>query len=101
LSLGIKPFPENPWATLNDYFKIPGKFSGWVIGVVVSHVHLFLGHPFDGIISLNGLSWLPHPPHPSRIVDISDGLGVLVLDIDADPRWVDCSFPPVPAIPWV
>ena len=47
-----------------------------------NNVHLILNNNYDGIITLNELSWLKKPPHPSKITNLNDEIEVLVLDID-------------------
>ena len=51
-----------------------------------NNVHIIINNKYDGIISLNELSWLKKPPHPSKIVNQNDEIEVLVLDIDDDKK---------------
>ena len=100
LSLGIKQLTENPWDKVNDNLKSNDKVLAKVIGMNDNNVHLIISNSFDGIISLNELSWLKKPPHPSKIVNINDEIEVLVLDIDDEKKRVNCSLKQMKENPW-
>ena len=100
LSLGIKQLNENPWDKVNDSVKSNDKVLAKVIGMNDNNVHLIINNNFDGVISLNELSWLKKPPHPSKIVNINDEIEVLILDIDGDKKRVNCSLKQMKENPW-
>ena len=100
LSLGIKQLTENPWDKVNENIKVNDKIVGKVIGMNDSNVHLIINNNFDGVISLNELSWLKKPPHPSKIININDEIEALVLDIDDDKKRVNCSLKQMKENPW-
>ena len=100
LSLGIKQLTENPWDKVNENIKVNDKLLAKVISMNENNVHLIINNNYDGVISLNELSWLKKPPHPSKIVNINDELEVLVLDIDEDKKRVNCSLKQMKENPW-
>ena len=100
LSLGIKQLTENPWDKVNENIKSNDKVLAKVISMNDNNVHLIINNNFDGIVSLNELSWLKKPPHPSKIVNINDEIEVLVLDIDDDKKRVNCSLKQMKENPW-
>ncbi|MDC3184340.1 30S ribosomal protein S1 [Pelagibacteraceae bacterium] len=100
LSLGIKQLTENPWDKVNDNVKSNDKVLAKVISMNDNNVHLVINNSFDGVISLNELSWLKKPPHPSKIVKINDEIEVLVLDIDDEKKRVNCSLKQMKENPW-
>ncbi len=100
LSLGIKQLTENPWDKVNENIKNNDKVLAKVISMNDNNVHLIINNNFDGIVSLNELSWLKKPPHPSKIVNINDEIEVLVLDIDDDKKRVNCSLKQMKENPW-
>ncbi len=100
LSLGIKQLTENPWDKVKENIKNNDKVLAKVISMNDNNVHLIIKNNFDGVISLNELSWLKKPPHPSKIVNISDEIEVLVLDIDDDKKRVNCSLKQMKENPW-
>ena len=100
LSLGIKQLSENPWDKINENIKVNDKTLAKVISMNDNNVHLIINDKFDGVISLNELSWLKKPPHPSKIVNINDEIEVLVLEIDDDKKRINCSLKQMKENPW-
>ena len=101
LSLGIKQLTENPWDTINENIKTDDKVTAKIISMNDNNVHLIIDHKFDGVISLNELSWLKKPPHPSKIVNLNDEIEVLVLNIDDDKKRINCSLKQMKENPWI
>ena len=101
LSLGIKQLTENPWDTVDDNIKKDEKVTAKVINMNDNNVNLIINNNYDGIISLNELSWLKKPPHPSKIVNLKDEIDVLVLDIDDDKKRINCSLKQMKNNPWI
>ncbi len=100
LSLGIKQLTDNPWDKVNEKIKINEKIWGKVISMNDNNVHVVIDNEYDGVISLNEISWLKKPPHPSKIVNINDEIEVLVLEIDDDRKRVNCSLKQMKENPW-
>ncbi len=101
LSLGIKQLTENPWENVKDNIKVNDKITCKVININDSHVNLIINDIYDGIISLNELTWLKKPPHPSKIVNSNDEVEVKVLEIDEDKKRLVCSLKQMRENPWV
>tara|TARA_B100001057_G_scaffold492141_1_gene583905 strand:- start:569 stop:2269 length:1701 start_codon:yes stop_codon:yes gene_type:complete len=100
LSLGIKQLTEDPWDKVSDNIKGNEKILAKVISMNDNNVHLIIKNNYDGVISLNELSWLKKPPHPSKIININDEIEVLVLDIDDDKKRINCSLKQMKENPW-
>ena len=101
LSLGIKQLSKDPWDNIKESIKMDEKVLCKVVGMNDNNVHITLHDQFDGIISLNELSWLKKPPHPSKIINLNDEIEVLVLDIDEEKRKVNCSLKQTKQNPWI
>ena len=101
LSLGIKQLTENPWDKVAENIKVKDKINGKVISMNDNNVHLIINNQYDAVISLNEISWLKKPPHPSKIVNLGDDLEVLVLDIDDDKKRINCSLKQMKENPWI
>ena len=63
-------------------------------------VNIIINDKYDGLITLNELTWLKKPPHPSKIININDEIEALVLDIDDDKKRVNCSLKQMKENPW-
>ena len=101
LSLGIKQLTENPWDKINDEIKSNQKVIAKVVSMNDNNAHLVINNQYDGVVSLNELSWLKKPPHPSKIVNLNDEIEVLVLDIDDDKKRINCSLKQMKENPWL
>ncbi len=101
LSLGIKQLTQNPWDNINDEIKSNEKVFAKVISMNDNNVHLIINNKYDGVVTLNELSWLKKPPHPSKIVNLNDDIEVLVLDIDDDKKRINCSLKQMKENPWL
>ncbi len=101
LSLGIKQLTDNPWDKVEENIKIKEKKSAKVVSMNDNNVHILIDNLYDGIISLNELSWLKKPPHPSKITNINDTIDVLILDIDDERKRINCSLKQMKDNPWV
>jgi len=100
LSLGIKQLTENPWDKVNENIKIDDKVIGKVVSMNDNNVHIVINNLYDGVVSLNELSWLKKPPHPSKIINLNDEIEVLVLEIDNDKKRINCSLKQTKENPW-
>ena len=100
LSLGIKQLKENPWDKVNEKIIINEKILGKVVNMNDNNVHIVIENEYDGVISLNEMSWLKKPPHPSKIVNINDEIEVLVIGIDDEKKRVNCSLKQMKENPW-
>ena len=100
LSLGIKQLTENPWDSVNEKFKVEDKVLGKVVNMNDNNVHIIIKDNYDGVISINELSWLKKPPHPSKILNINDEIEVLVIEINDDKKRINCSYKKMKDNPW-
>ena len=91
---------------------IEGNISKWtddskqlikakISSISDSSVNLIINDKYDGSISMNELTWLKKPPHPSKIVNISDIIDVKVLEIDNEKRKIICSLKQMSENPWL
>ena len=100
LSLGIKQLTDNPWDNINENIKIDDKVMSKVININDTSVNIIISDKYDGIISLNELTWLKKPPHPNKIVNQNDEIDVKVLEIDQEKKRVICSLKQIKENPW-
>ncbi len=100
LSLGIKQLSEDPWDQVNEDIKINENINSKVINISDNSVNIIINDKYDGLITLNELTWLKKPPHPSKILNLQDTLEVKVLEIDQEKRRVNCSLKQTKENPW-
>jgi len=101
LSLGIKQLSPNPWDKVNEYVKINDNIEAKISNVGDSQVNLIINELYDGSISLNELTWLKKPPHPSKIVNLGETINVRILEIDEERKKINCSLKQMRENPWI
>ena len=101
LSLGIKQLSDNPWENIDEGIKTDQLIKAKVSSISDSSVNLIINDKYDGSIAMNELTWLKKPPHPSKIVNISDIIDVKVLEIDNEKRKIICSLKQMSENPWI
>ncbi len=101
LSLGIKQLTENPWEKVKEKIQIDQKILGKVVSMSDNNVHVIINNQYDATITLNELSWLKKPPHPSKIVNINEEIEVVVLEIDDEKKRINCSLKQIKENPWI
>ena len=100
LSLGIKQLSDNPWDKVDEVVKKDTQKLSKVVSISDGHINVIIEGIYDGIVSLNELTWLKKPPHPSKIVNLNDEIEVKVLEIDTDKKRVICSLKQMRENPW-
>ena len=101
LSLGIKQLTDNPWEKVNENIKVDDVIECKISGISDSQVNIIIKDAYDGTISLNELTWLKKPPHPSKIVNINEKIEIKVLEIDDDRKKIICSLKQMRDNPWM
>ena len=101
LSLGIKQLTDNPWDNVKNNIKSNDKIVGKVISISDNNVFIIIDNQYDGIISINELSWLKKPPHPSKILNQNQEVEVFVIDIDEEKKRLNCSLKQTKENPWI
>ena len=100
LSLGIKQLTENPWDSVNDNLKMDDIISAKISNIGDNQVNVLINEKFDGVISINELTWLKKPTHPSKIVNLNDIIEIKVLEIDDERKKINCSLKQMRENPW-
>ena len=101
LSLGIKQLTDNPWDDIDKSIKVDQLIKSKINSISDTSVNLIIEDQYDGLISLNELTWLKKPPHPSKIVNVGDVIDVKVLEIDNEKRKIICSLKQMTDNPWL
>tara|TARA_B100000575_G_scaffold204461_1_gene165976 strand:+ start:7194 stop:8894 length:1701 start_codon:yes stop_codon:yes gene_type:complete len=100
LSLGIKQLTKNPWEEINEKIKVDEIKQSKIINISDNNVNIIIDETYDGVISLNELTWLKKAPHPSKIVNLNEVVEVKVLEIDEEKKRVICSLKQTRDNPW-
>ena len=99
--MGIKQLTDNPWDDIDKSIKVDQLIKSKINSISDTSVNLIIEDQYDGLISLNELTWLKKPPHPSKIVNVGDVIDVKVLEIDNEKRKIICSLKQMTDNPWL
>ncbi len=101
LSLGIKQLTPNPWDTVHEKIKLNDVIESKILNISDNQVNVIIKEMYDGVITINELTWLKKPPHPSKIVNLNDTVSVKVLEIDEERKKIICSLKQMKDNPWI
>ncbi len=101
LSLGIKQLTENPWDNIDEDIKINEDVVAKVNSISDTGINLLIYEKYDAIVSINEMTWLKKPPHPSKLVSLNEELKVKIIEIDNEKKKINCSFKQTKINPWI
>ena len=100
LSLGIKQLTENPWDNLDSDIETNKDIEAKVNSINDTGINLLIKDKYDGVITLNEMTWLKKPPHPSKLVSLNDTINIKIIDIDFEKKKISCSLKQTKSNPW-
>ena len=63
-------------------------------------MNILINDKYDGTVSINELSWLKKPPHPSKLFSVGDIVDVKITEVDEEKRKLICSIKQTKDNPW-
>ena len=100
VSLGVKQLKEDPWSTVQDRYPVGSKTTGKVVSITDYGVFAELEEGVEGLIHVSEMSWSKKTRHPSKILDVSDEVEVVVLNIDVDAKRISLGMKQLQPNPW-
>ena len=100
LSLGIKQLTENPWDNLDSDIETNNDVEAKVNSINDTGINLLIKDKYDGVVTLNEMTWLKKPPHPSKLVSTNEMINVKIIDIDNEKKKIICSLKQTKSNPW-
>lgn len=100
ISLGMKQLEKDPWAGIEEAFKVEDVVKGVVTNVTDYGVFIELKPGIEGLIHVSELDWTKKNQHPNKIVSPSEEVSVKVLDLDTEKRRISLSLRQTTQNPW-
>lgn len=100
VSLGLKQMANDPWATVSDAFPIGAKVVGKVTNLTDYGAFIELAPGVEGLIHVSEMSWTRKNLHPSKLMEVSSDVDVIVLEIDHDKRRISLGYKQCQDNPW-
>jgi len=101
LSLGIKQLSKDPWEDLDNDLKLEDLVKAKVVSISDQNINLVIQDKYDGVVTINEMSWLKKPPHPSKIVNAKEEVEVKIIEIDKEKKKINCSLKQLKENPWL
>tara|TARA_Y100001970_G_scaffold105870_1_gene132620 strand:+ start:7619 stop:9316 length:1698 start_codon:yes stop_codon:yes gene_type:complete len=100
LSLGIKQLTENPWDNLDDIIAVDNVVKAKVNSINDTGINLLVNEKYDAVATINEMTWLKKPPHPSKITSLDEEIEVKIIEIDNEKKKLICSLKQTKINPW-
>jgi small subunit ribosomal protein S1 len=100
MSLGIKQLKPDPWADIEEKYKIGSKHTAKVRNFTNFGVFVEIEEGVDGLIHISDLSWTKKIKHPNEFTTIGAEIEVIVLDIDKENRRLSLGHKQLEENPW-
>ncbi len=100
ISLGLKQKSESPWETVEVKYPVGAVVKGKVVNVLSYGAFVKLEEGVEGLVHISEMSWTKRIEHPSQVVNISDDVDVMVLDINVEKQEISLGMKQTAANPW-
>ncbi len=100
ISLGLKQLTTHPWENIEDKYPIDGQIRGKVVSITDYGAFVELEEGIEGLVHISEMSWTQHVRHPSKLVNIGDGVEVMVLKVDSENQKISLGMKQTEEDPW-
>jgi small subunit ribosomal protein S1 len=101
ISLGMKQTEQDPWLVLPMKYPVGTRISGKVRNLTSFGAFVEIEPGIDGLIHISDMSWTKRVQHPSEVVKKSDGVDVVILNIDTDNKRISLGLKQAQEDPWL
>lgn len=100
ISLGMKQLTPDPWHTVAEKYPVGARVQGKVISLMDYGAFIELESGIEGLIHISEMSWTRKIAHPSKLLQVGQGVEVVVLNVDPAHRRISLGLKQVMANPW-
>ncbi|VFP88874.1 30S ribosomal protein S1 [Candidatus Erwinia haradaeae] len=100
VSLGLKQMGEDPWVAIAVRYPEGTKLNGRVTNLADYGCFVEIEEGVEGLVHISEMDWTNKNIHPSKIVNVSDTVEVMVLDIDEERRRISLGLKQCQPNPW-
>ncbi|MDP8254116.1 MAG: 30S ribosomal protein S1 [Candidatus Alcyoniella australis] len=101
VSLGLKQLSPDPWLSVDDRYQIDDRVTGKVVSLTDYGAFVELEEGIEGLIHVSEMSWTKKVKHPSKVLNVSDEVESVVLDLKKDQRRISLGLKQTEPNPWV
>lgn len=100
VSLGLKQLSGDPWQDIIDKFPVGSRLFGQVTNLTEYGCFVEIQEGIEGLVHMSEMDWTNKNIHPSKLVQISDEVEVMILDIDEKRRRISLGMKQCVPNPW-
>lgn len=100
VSLGLKQLSEDPWNSILDRYHEGKKVDGRVTNLTDYGCFVEIEEGIEGLVHISEMDWTNKNIHPTKVVNVSDIVQVMILDIDAEKRRISLGIKQCKPNPW-
>jgi len=100
VSLGLKQLEEDPWTSAAERYSVGQKVDGHVVNLADYGAFIELEKGIEGLIHISEMSWTRKVRHPSKLVQVGDGVECVVLNVDPQAKRISLGMKQIAPNPW-
>src|SRR5690554_5673939 len=100
VSLGLKQLGEDPWVDIKGRYPEGTKVTARVTNLTDYGCFAELEEGVEGLVHVSEMDWTNKNIHPSKVVNVGDEVGVMILDIDEERRRISLGIKQCVSNPW-
>lgn len=100
VSLGYKQRMPDPWVGVSEKYPAGSRIPGKVVSLTNYGAFVELEAGVEGLVHISEMSWRKRIQHPSKVLDVSDEVDIVILDVDEDSRRISLGMKQTEPNPW-
>jgi small subunit ribosomal protein S1 len=100
ISLGMKQVEPDPWATIDERYRVGNRVVGKVRNLTDFGAFVELEAGVDGLLHISDMSWTRNVGHPSEVLKKGQELETQILNIDRDNKRISLGLKQIQPDPW-
>ena len=101
VSLGLKQIQNDPWENVESRYSVGGIYEAEVSNITDYGCFAQIEEGIEGLIHLSELDWTSKNIHPSKVVEMSQKIKVMILEIEHDKRRISLGLKQTKPNPWI
>jgi small subunit ribosomal protein S1 len=100
VTLGYKQKMPDPWSTVDVKYPVGSRVTGKVVSLTDYGAFVEVEEALEGLVHASEIEWSPRPKHPSKYLNVGDGVECVVLKADKEERRLSLSLKQLKPSPW-
>ena len=100
ISLGMKQVEPDPWATIDERYRVGSRVAGKVRNLTDFGAFIELEPGVDGLLHISDMSWTRNVGHPSEVLKKGQELESQILNIDKENKRISLGIKQIQPDPW-